>query len=95
MKYLNSANPVSGNGKPQFLMTLIDLSPSMGVRDWKPSRREGAIKANIELIELKAKYHPHDMVGVIGFGSHAKLLHRLSSVNYNFPSMTVFSTLSS
>ncbi len=75
MKCLNFANPVSGNGKPEFLMTLIDLSPSMNERDWKPSRREGAIKANIELIKLKARHHPMDVAGVIGFGSCAKLLH--------------------
>ena len=87
MKYLNFANPVSGNGKPEFLMTLIDLSPSMDEADWKPSRREGAIKANIELIELKAKYHPQDTVGVIGFGSHAKLLHRSVKIGDNSKSV--------
>ena len=75
MKYLNFANPVSGNGKPEFLMTLIDLSPSMEDDDWKPSRKAGAIKANIELIKLKARHHPRDVAGVIGFGSYAELLH--------------------
>ena len=87
MKYLNFANPLSGNGKPESLMTLIDLSPSMDEEDWKPSRREGAIKANIELIELKAKYHPQDTVGVIGFGSHAKLLHRSVKIGDNSKSV--------
>jgi len=75
MKYLNFANPVSGNGQPEFLMTLIDLSPSMEYDDWKPSRKAGAIKANIELIKLKARHHPQDMAGVVGFGSYAELLH--------------------
>jgi hypothetical protein len=65
----------SGNGQPEFLMTLIDLSPSMEDDDWKPSRKAGAIKANIELIKLKARHHPQDMAGVIGFGSYAELLH--------------------
>jgi len=75
MKYLNFANSVSGNGQLEFLMTLIDLSPSMEDDDWKPSRKAGAIRANIELIKLKARHHPLDMAGVIGFGSYAELLH--------------------
>ncbi|MBC8481582.1 MAG: VWA domain-containing protein [Planctomycetes bacterium] len=75
MKYLNFANSVSGNGLLEFLMTLIDLSPSMDYEDWKPSRKAGALRANIELIKLKAQHHPQDMAGVIGFGSYAELLH--------------------
>jgi len=75
MKYLNFANAVSGNGQLEFLMTLIDLSPSMDDDDWKPSRKAGAIRANIELIKLKARHHPQDIAGVIGFGSYAKILH--------------------
>ena len=75
MKYLNFANPVSGNGKPEFLMTLIDLSPSMDDDDWKPTRKAGAIAANTELIKAKAKCHPQDKLGIIGFSRHAWLLH--------------------
>lgn len=75
MKYLNFANPVSGNGKPEFLMTLIDLSPSMDDDDWKPTRKAGAIAANTELIKAKAKCHPQDKLGIIGFSRHARLLH--------------------
>ena len=56
-------------------MTLIDLSPSMDDDDWKPSRKAGAIRANIELIKLKARHHSQDIAGVIGFGSYAVLLH--------------------
>ena len=75
MKYLNFANPVSGNRKPEFLMTLIDLSPSMDDDDWKPTRKAGAIAANTELIKAKAKCHPQDKLGIIGFSRHAWLLH--------------------
>lgn len=75
MKYLNFANPVSGNGKPEFLMTLIDLSPSMDDDDWKPTRKAGAIAANTELIKAKVKCHPQDKLGIIGFSRHARLLH--------------------
>lgn len=81
MKYLNFANPVSGNRQPEFLMTLIDLSPSMDDDDWKPSRKAGAIKANIELLKLKAQYYPQDIVGVICFGGNAKLLRPPARLN--------------
>jgi hypothetical protein len=47
----------------------------MGTNDWKPSRKAGAIKANKELIRIKAKHHPQDRVGIIGFGTEAELLH--------------------
>lgn len=75
MKYLNFAHHTSRNGQLEFLLTLIDLSPSMEDDDWKPSRKAGAVRANIELVKLKARNHPRDMVGVIGFGSYAKILH--------------------
>ena len=76
MRYLNSANRISGTEQPERVMSLIDLSPSMDEKDWKPSRKAGAIKANIELIKNKAQQYPQDIVGIIGFGSSAKLLHR-------------------
>ena len=75
MKYLNFANRISANEQPEFLMTLIDISPSMDDDDWEPTRKEGAIVANIELIKAKAKYHPQDKLGIIGFSRHARLLH--------------------
>lgn len=33
--------------------------------------------ANIELIKAKAKFHPQDKLGIIGFSGHASLLHDL------------------
>jgi len=75
MKYLSFANRISSNKQPEFLMVLIDLSPSMDENDWKPSRRAGAIRANIELLKLKAQHYPQDIVGIIGFGGQAELLH--------------------
>jgi len=75
MEYLNLANHVQTGNLPEFLMTLIDLSGSMDSDDWKPSRKAGAIKANKELIRVKAKHHPQDRVGIVGFGTEAELLH--------------------
>ena len=75
MKYLEFANSVPSNAASETLMTLIDLSPSMDLTDWKPTRKAGAITANKELIKIKLKSHPADRMGVIGFGGTAKILH--------------------
>ncbi len=75
MKYLNFANSVTDSSKQEYVMALIDLSPSMDDNDWRPTRKAGAIKANIELMKVKARYHPQDELGIIGFGRHARVLH--------------------
>ena len=75
MKYYNFANRVSDNNKPEILMSLIDLSPSMNFSDYKPSRKAGAIRANKELLKIKLDSIPQDKMGIIGFGDDAKLLH--------------------
>jgi hypothetical protein len=75
MKYLNFANRVLKNIVSEILITIIDLSGSMGDDDWKPSRKAGATKANIELIKMKAQCHPQDRVAIIGFGTKAEVLH--------------------
>ena len=89
MKYLNFTNLISSNSKPELIMTLIDSSGSMGNDDWKPTRKEGAIKANIELIKTKARLHPQDKMGIIGFNSNATLLHHLICIGENTESLTV------
>jgi len=76
MKYVHFADHVMSNGVPEELITLLDLSGSMNEDDWKPSRKAGAIKANIELIKVKAKHHPQDRVGIVGFGTEAQVLHQ-------------------
>jgi hypothetical protein len=75
MRYLNFANRVITNILLEILIIIIDLSGSMNTKDWKPSRKAGAIKANKELIKTKAQCHPQDKVGIIGFGSGAEILH--------------------
>ena len=75
MTYLNSANSIQSNGRPETVMSLIDLSPSMDFKDWKPNRLAGAIKANTKLMEIKAARHPQDRMGLVGFWSKAQTLH--------------------
>jgi hypothetical protein len=75
MRYLNYANHVTSNGIPEVLLALVDCSGSMDENDWKPSRKAAALKANKELIKVKAQHHPQDSIGIIGFGSYAELLH--------------------
>lgn len=75
MRYLDFANHVRSSHTPETMMTLIDLSPSMDDDDWKPTRKAGAITANIELIRAKAKCHPQDKLGIIGFSGDATVLH--------------------
>ena len=74
MGYLNFANPLQVNEKPEITLTLVDLSGSMDFTDLKPCRKDAAIKANEEIVRVKKQHYPNDKVGVIGFQSSAKLL---------------------
>ncbi len=76
MKYLNFAKFSSNSSRPECVITLIDLSGSMNDSDWKPTRKAGAIMANIELIRTKARLDSQDSVGIIGFHRKARLLHQ-------------------
>ncbi|MCK5795247.1 MAG: VWA domain-containing protein [Anaerolineales bacterium] len=75
MKYTGFANRINSNQTAETLLTLIDLSPSMEINDWLPSRLAGAIIANKELINNKLKSFPQDRMGIIGFSGNAKVLH--------------------
>jgi hypothetical protein len=75
MKYLNFADRVLTNILFEIVIVIIDLSGSMNLNDWKPSRKSGAIKANKELIRVKAQQYPEDLAGIIIFGDSAKILH--------------------
>ena len=74
MKYLNFATRVLKEALLEFLIIIIDLSGSMDIKDWKPSRKAGAVKANKELIKVKAQNYPEDKVAIVGFGSNAEVL---------------------
>lgn len=87
MKYLNFANSVTDSSKQEYVMALIDLSPSMDEDDWRPTRKAGAIKANIELMKVKARYHPRDELGIIGFSRHARVLHNMVQLGNGIKSL--------
>ena len=59
----------------EFLVTLLDVSPSMLIDDLEPSRLQVGRAANRSLITAKARDHPNDLVAVIGFGGTARLVH--------------------
>jgi len=75
MKYISFANRVLETILFEILIVIVDLSGSMKTRDWKPSRKAGAIEANKELIRVKTQHYPKDAVGIIGFGTDAEILH--------------------
>lgn len=75
MKYVCFAHHVLKTILFEIVIAIIDLSGSMNTKDWKPSRKAGAVKANRELILVKAQNYPRDKVGIIGFGTRAEILH--------------------
>ena len=79
MRYLNYANRNNEN-IPEFLWTLLDFSGSMYEDDYKPSRIEGAIKANTKLIKTKAGLYPQDQMGIIAFDDKAHVLHTPAAI---------------
>lgn len=89
MKYLNFANNVSGNNRPEILMSLIDLSPSMDYNDYEPSRKVGALQANEELLKVKLQQSPNDQMGIIGFARKAKLLYPPVEISSGFEDLLI------
>jgi hypothetical protein len=87
MKYLNFANSVSNNNRPELLMSLIDLSPSMNETDYYPTRKDGAVKANKKLLEIKLRQNPKDKMGIIGFSETARLIHQPVCIGVGFGSL--------
>ncbi|MBN2588647.1 MAG: VWA domain-containing protein [Sedimentisphaerales bacterium] len=86
MKYLNMANRIQSNNKPETLLTMIDLSGSMYTDDIKPNRMEAAIMANNEIVKVKKRSYPDDKIGIISFQTTAKfsLIPTHSKDIYNF-----------
>jgi len=74
MKYLNFANHINTNEKPETLLMLMDISDSMLAHDIRPSRMEAAINANEEIIKVKSRHYYDDKIGIIVFQKSAKLV---------------------
>lgn len=62
------------------LVLCIDVSPSMGDTDYKPSRIGGAQKAARALVELKCQRAPDDRVGLVTFHATGKQVLGLTSL---------------
>lgn len=73
MKYLQTAKR-QREDIIEIVYMLVDISGSMYIDDYRPSRLEGAIEANMKFIETKVRLHPEDRVGIIGFDGRGYLL---------------------
>lgn len=71
-KYLEFAHVGSQEESAERLVLIVDVSSSMENRDWPPSRLQGAIAAGEALLDVKAKQHPQDQVGIVAFSSAAE-----------------------
>lgn len=85
--FLQFAHPPCQREVIEFLITLLDVSPSMLTEDLEPHRLAVACSANGKLITTKAARHPKDIVGLITFGGEAHLRHRPVMVGNNAPSL--------
>jgi hypothetical protein len=75
MKYMEFADAPGNSEGWERLITVLDISDSMGGTDWRPSRLHGAIEAAAALLLVKASQHPNDEVGVVSFSTHSKTVH--------------------
>ncbi len=81
MKYLQFASKAGDNECPERLVMVLDVSGSMASDDWKPSRLDGAIGAAEALLDVKAKQHPNDQVGIATFSSSADTVYPLAQLS--------------
>ncbi len=84
--YLNFAS--YDDSRAEDVLVVLDNSGSQGMTDLRPSRLQGAKDAVLKLLELKAKHHPGDRVGIVTFSSTASLKHGLSPVGSSFDSLS-------
>jgi len=84
MKFANAADAVN---RPTDTVIVIDASPSMDDTDLKPTRLKGAKKAVMALLDLKAKQHPDDRVGIASFNMDAKQVHALSDIKHHLETL--------
>lgn len=84
-KYLGFAS--HEGDQAEDTVCLIDLSPSMLERDFRPSRLEAGKQAFGAMIDVKRKHHPDDRVGVVGFADSAARLHRLVRASTSWSSL--------
>ena len=65
---------------PRDTAVVVDVSGSMGMRDYPPTRLAGGIHAGIEYADTRAKECPSDRIAVVSFSSEAHLILPLTPV---------------
>lgn len=78
--YLRFAAHTGANEGPQATVILIDISDSMNITKPPPSRLAAAGEAGCQLIELKMKRYPNDLVALVVFSADARVIFPLQSV---------------
>jgi len=78
LTYLDFVDPPASSDREyvERMILVLDHSGSMDKTDWKPSRLRGAIAAADALIDVKARRHPDDEVGIVTFSSNAVIIHQ-------------------
>ena len=67
----------------EWMYIVIDKSTSMRVCDIAPSRIQAATAAGCALLDVKAKHHPDDKLGIIAFASGTEVVQPLMRVGDN------------
>ncbi len=83
----NGAVHTAAEQAAQDMLLVLDNSGSMHLTDWPPNRWGGARQASEALLEIKARQYPDDRVGIVAFGSGARVLHPLANVRDHLPAL--------
>jgi uncharacterized protein YegL len=67
-------------GQPRDTVIVQDVSWSMGISDYLPTRLAGGIQAAIEYINTRAEHCPNDRIAVVSFSHTARVVVALSSI---------------
>lgn len=81
---LPTGRPEAIPGEPEAVVLLLDVSGSMGARDYPPSRLEAMKEAALKFISAKMETSAEDMVGIITFGSDAEICAPLVMVRNGY-----------
>jgi hypothetical protein len=68
-------------GPPRDTVQVMDVSTSMGIEDYRPTRLAGAIDAAVEYTNICMQRRPGDRIAVISFNTSAQVILRLTPVS--------------
>jgi Mg-chelatase subunit ChlD len=66
--------------QPRDTVQILDISSSMGERDYVPTRLAGGIRAAIEYVNNRAAQCPEDRIAIVSFNEYAHIVIHLTSV---------------